>query len=251
MAIQRHETTLRARLGHVRLAPGDLLLIFGPAEALSALADEPGLIPLTAVRNPVVDRPKAMVAVVILLGVVLAAGTGITSIMTAVLVGVILLIFTGCVRLTEIYEELDWMVVFLLAGLLPLGIAMEKTGAAEIVGDGVAGLAVGLAPMLVIGGIYLFASLLTEVMANIAAAVVMMPIALTVAEKLDMNPYALIVTIMFASSASFMTPIGYQTNTLIYGPGGYRFTDYLRVGLPLNLLLLIIAAVFIPLFWPS
>jgi di/tricarboxylate transporter len=155
------------------------------------------------------------------------------------------------VRLDEIYSEMDWMVVFLLAGLLPLGIAMETTGAAAWL---VTALSQGLgqvAPTAVIAGIYVITALLTAVMSNVATAVVVAPIALFVASPLGLNPYALLITVMFAASASFMTPMGYQTNVLFYGPGGYRFTDFLTVGTPLTILLGILTTLLVPVFWPS
>lgn len=251
IAMARQGKTLRDRLGDVRLDVGDLILVHGPTEALGTLADVSGLIPLGEVESRGIARPKALVSVAILVGVVVSASVGIVSILTAVLVGVALLLFTGCVRLSEVYDELDWMVVFLLAGLIPLGIAMDNSGAAEWLGHRIAEIVGSAGPMVVVLALYLTASLLTEIMANVAAAVVLTPIALLMADQLEMNPYALIVTVMFAASASFMTPMGYQTNTLVYGPGGYRFRDFIKVGLPLNLLLALVAAVMIPILWPS
>ncbi|HUP18513.1 MAG TPA: SLC13 family permease [Gemmatimonadota bacterium] len=251
LAVQHHGRTVRGRLADVRLERGDLLLVHGTAEALEALADAEGFVPLGEVRPPVGPRPRALVAVLILVSVVVAAGTELVGIMPAALTGVTLMVFLGCVRLEEIYEELDWRVVFLLAGAIPLGVAMDETGAAEWLGHGVAEVFGPLGPRAVVGGLYLMTSLMTSIMSNNATAVVLTPIALLTAEDLGMNPYALLVAVMFGASAEFMTPIGYQTNTLIYGPGGYRFSDYVKVGGPLNLLLLITATVFIPIFWPS
>jgi di/tricarboxylate transporter len=189
--------------------------------------------------------------VAILAGVVAAAGTGLVSILAAGLVGVVVMVFTGCVRIEEIYEDLDWSVVFLLAGLIPLGIAMDDTGAAAWIGEIVADLLGPLPPIAAVAGFYLITTLLTEVMSNNATAVVLTPIALVTAADLGMNAYALLVAVMFGASASFMTPVGYQTNTLVYGPGGYRFADFLKVGAPLNFILLVTASLLIPVFWPS
>jgi di/tricarboxylate transporter len=203
------------------------------------------------VERPHVARPRALVAVAILAGVVAVAGLGMASILSAALVGVVLMIFSGCVRIDEIYDDLDWRVVFLLAGLIPLGIAMDGSGGADWMGQWVARYLGPLPPVVAIGAFYLLTSLLTEVMSNNAAAVVLTPIAIATAGDLSMNPYALLVAVMFGASASFMTPVGYQTNTLVYGPGGYRFTDFLKVGGPLNLILLVTASLLIPVFWPS
>ncbi|MGH7541427.1 MAG: SLC13 family permease, partial [Gemmatimonadota bacterium] len=251
LAIQHHGVVMHERLPDARLEVGDILLVHGPPQALSDLADDPDFVPLGEVESPPAPRPRALVAVAILAGVVAAAGTGLVSILPAALTGVVLMLFSGCVRLEEVYADLDWSVVFLLAGLIPLGLAMDASGAAAWVGQGVAGWLGPLGPVAAVGAFYLITSLLTEIMSNNASSVVLTPVALITAAELGLNPYALIVAVMFGASASFMTPIGYQTNTLVYGPGGYRFADFLRVGAPLNLLLLVTASLLIPLFWPS
>lgn len=251
LAVQRHSVTIRDRLESLTMAVGDLLLVHGPVAALDSLAEEPGYVPLRLVGAPVRDYPRAFVSVAILVTVVVLATTGILPIMPSALLGVALMISTRCVRLDEIYSEMDWMVVFLLAGLLPLGIAMETTGAAEWLVIGLTHTLGQITPIAVIGGLYLITALLTAVMSNTATAVVLTPIALLVAAELGLNPYALLVTVMFGASASFMTPMGYQTNLLIYGPGGYRFTDFLKVGTPLTLLLALVTMFLVPILWPS
>lgn len=251
LAIQHHGVPVAGPLADVRLSVGDLLLVHGPAASLSTLADERGVVPLSEVEPPLASRPRALVAVGILAAVVLAAGTGVVSILHAALVGVVAMVFTRCVRLQEVYRELDWMVVFLLAGLIPLGIAMDKTGAAAWAAGGIAGALADAGPRAVVAAFYFSTSLLTAVMSNSATAVVLTPVALGTAVELGMNPYALLVAVMFGASADFMTPFGYQTNAMIYAPGGYRFLDYSKVGMPLNLLLLATASVLIPIFWPS
>ena len=251
LAIQHHGTTLQERLADRRIEVGDILLVLGPDRRLDELLSEPGFIPLGEVQGPERSRPRALIALGIMGGVVAAAGFGLLSILAAALIGLALMVFTGCVRLHEIYAELDWSVVFLLAGLIPLGMAMDETGAAEWIGHGVATLVGPFGPALIVAAFYLLTSLLTEAMSNNAAAVVLTPIALLTAADLGMNPYALLVAVMFGASASFMTPVGYQTNTLIYGPGGYRFGDFFRVGAPLNLILLVTASLAIPRIWPS
>ncbi len=251
LAIQHHGVSVHGRLPDTRVGVGDILLVHGPARSLDMLLAEPGFVPLGEVEGPEPPRPRALIAFAIMAGVVLSAGLGLMSILAAALIGVAVMVFVGCISLEEIYRELDWTVVFLLAGLIPLGIAMDQTGAAAWIGQGVAGLVGPLGPVFVVAAFYLVTSLLTEAMSNNAAAVVFTPIALLTAAELGMNPYALLVAVMFGASASFMTPVGYQTNTLIFGPGGYRFGDFFRVGAPLNLILLITASIAIPLFWPS
>lgn len=251
LAIQHLGKTMHERLPHVRLSPGDLLLVHGSAAALAALADDPGFVPLGEVERPVVERPRAPVALGILAAVVISAGMGLVSILSAALAGVVLMVFTGCVKIDELYRDLDWSVVFLLAGLIPLGIALDRSGAAAWVGQGASSLLAPLPAVVAVAVFYLLTTLLTEVMSNNATAVVLTPIALVTATDLGMNPYALLVAVMFGASASLMTPVGYQTNTLVYGPGGYRFGDYVKVGGLLGALLLVTTSLLIPVFWPS
>jgi len=251
LAIEHHGIPLDRRLQDVRLEPGDILLVLGSGEALERFAGQTGVIRLGVLATPVTSRPRALVAAAIMTGVVVSAGTGLVSILVASLAGVLAMLFTGCLRVYEVYDELDWSVIFLLAGLLPLGAALEGTGGAQLVADGVADLLGGMGPTATIFVFYLLTSILTEVMSNNATAVVLTPVALLTATTLDMNPYALLVAVMFGASASFMTPVGYQTNTLVYGPGKYRFSDFVKVGAPLNLLLAVTAALLIPVFWPT
>ena len=251
LAIQHHGRTERERLVEVRIEPGDLLLVHGTAPSLESLAEEVGMVPLNEVKPPAGPRPRALVAVLILIGVVVTAGSGLVSVLPAAMTGVLLMLFTGCVKLEEVYEEMDWMVVLLLAGAIPLGIAMDKTGAASWLAHYVASVFGPYGDYAVIGAFYLLTSILTSIMSNNATAVVLTPIALVTAQDLGMNPYALLVAVMLGASAAFLTPIGYQTNMLIYGPGGYRFGDFAKVGGPLTLLLLIAATILIPVFWPS
>ncbi len=251
LAIQQHGVTVHERLADVHFRVGDLLLVHGDGGALARLADEPGFVPMAEVKARSHRRPRAAVAVLIMVLVVLSAGLGMTGIMTAAVSGVALMVFTSCVRLDEIYAEMDWLVVFVLAGLIPLGIALEKTGAASLIASHVVGVAGDWGPTGLIAAFYLLTAVMTAVVSNAATAVMLTPVAIFAALDGGVNPYALLVTVMFGASASFITPFGYQTNVMIYSPGGYRFSDFLRVGGPLNLLMLIAATVFIPIFWPS
>src|SRR5690606_23595858 len=157
---------------------------------------------------------------------VAAAGLGVSGILAASVVGAVFVLFAGCVRLDQVYEDLDWGVVFLLAGTIPPGLAVEESGTAAWLGDALMVPVDGCGPVVVVAVLYGFTSLLTEVMSNNAAAIVLTPIVLQLATRLEMNPYALLVTVMFGASAAFMSPMGYQTNTMVCGPGGYKFTDY-------------------------
>ena len=171
--------------------------------------------------------------------------------MTAALTGVAIMLFTRCVRVEEIYAEVEWLVIFVLAGLIPLGIALESTGAAQLIAGWVVTLASPFGTTGLIAAFYLVTAAMTAIVSNVATAVMLTPVAILAAVQADVNPYAVVIAVMFGASASFVTPFGYQTNVMIYGPGGYRFSDYVRVGGALNLLLLITASILIPIFWPS
>jgi len=251
LAVQHHGIMVHERLADIRFHVGDLLLVHGPVEALARLADEPGFIPMGEVIGVPPRRPRAAVAVAIMVAVVAAAGTGIIDIMPAALSGIAVMVFSGCVRLDEVYQELDWLVVFLLAGLIPLGIALDNTGVASLVAHGIVDLTRDWGPTGLVIAFYVVTAIITALVSNAAAAIMLTPVALVASQESGVNPYALLVAVMFGASASFITPFGYQTNVMIYSPGGYRFADFLRVGSALQLILLVTAALFIPVFWPG
>jgi di/tricarboxylate transporter len=170
--------------------------------------------------------------------------------MVAALVGVVLMLLTGCIQVEEAYRDVDWGVLVLLGAIIPLGIAMRNTGTADFIATHILALALPLGLYGILAAFYLLTSVLTEVISNNAAAVVVTPIVVATAATLGVSPYPFVVAVMIAASNSFMTPIGYQTNAFIFGPGGYRFSDYVRVGGPLNLLLVAAATFVIPLFFP-
>ena len=251
LAIQQHGVTVKERLAEIAFRVGDLLLVHGTTTSLERLADDPGFIPMAEVKTQTERRPRAAVAAAILVGVVLTASLGVLDIMTAALTGVGLMVFTRCVRVEEIYAEVEWLVLFVLAGLIPLGLALETTGAAELLAGLVVTLTAPLGEIGLIAAFYLVTAIMTAIVSNAATAVMLTPVAILAATQGGVNPYALLIAVMFGASASFVTPFGYQTNVMIYAPGGYRFSDFVKVGGVLNLLLLVTATIFIPLFWPS
>jgi di/tricarboxylate transporter len=250
MGVQRHGTSLTERMREVTLAAGDLLLVRGTAEDLRRIHEGRDLALLGPLALPARRARKMPVAIAILAAVVGLAALNVMPVLVAALLGVLAMFLTGCVRPDEAYREMDWTVVVLLGAIIPLGIAMRNSGAAEYLSLHLLRLAPSLGVLGVLAAFYLTTSLLTEVISNNAAAVVLTPIAIASAESLGVSPMPLVVTVMFAASNSFMTPIGYQTNTFVFGPGGYRFGDFARVGGPLNLLMVIVATLAIPLFFP-
>ncbi|MEL4894722.1 SLC13 family permease [Crocosphaera sp. Alani8] len=236
IAIRRGEELLRERLGKVRLRFGDLLLVQGPKESFIGLQTTRELLVLEERDIETLRSNKSYVAITIVFGVVILAALNILPILVSSLVGVMLMIFTGCLKPGEIYGAVRWDIIFLLAGLIPLGIAMDKSGANELIANYIVSLGSYLPNYLVLVLFYFFTALLTEILSNNASVLLMLPVAVEVAKNLDLNPIAFMLAVMFAASNSYITPIGYQTNTMVYGPGGYRFLDFTRVGLPLTLL---------------
>jgi di/tricarboxylate transporter len=250
LAIQRQGARLHRPVGEIELAPGDLLLVTGPEERLEQLHESFDFALLGAVDLPARRTRKIAPAVGILGLVVLLPALNVLPILVSALLGVIAMVVTGVMTPAEAYDEIDWMVIVLLGSILSLGFAMQETGAASFLANHLVGFTRAWGPRGTLAALYLLTSLLTGLISNNGAAVVLTPIAAATAEALGASPLPFIVAVMFAASNSFMTPVGYQTNTFIYGPGGYRFSDYLRVGAPLNLLLLATASVVIPLFFP-
>jgi di/tricarboxylate transporter len=171
-------------------------------------------------------------------------------ILVSALVGCLAMVLTRCIDLEEAYRAIDWKVVFLLAGVLPLGLAMEDSGAAGLLADRALEVVGPLGPYAVLAVLYLLTAVLTEVMSNNASAVMLAPVAIATGVGMGIDPRPLLMAVAFAASTSFATPVGYQTNAMVYNVGGYRYSDFLRVGAPLNLIFLVLATIFIPVFWP-
>ena len=245
IAIRRGEELLRERLGKVRLKFGDLLLVQGPRESFIGLQTTRELLVLEEREVETLRQNKAYIAISIVFGVVIVAALNILPILVSSLVGVMLMIFTGCLKPGEIYGAVRWDIIFLLAGLIPLGIAMETSGTNKLIAEHIVSLGSYLPNYLILVIFYFFTSLLTEVLSNNAAVLLMLPVAAEVAKNLGLNPISFMLVVMFAASNSYMTPIGYQTNTMVYGPGGYRFLDFTRVGLPLTLIFTFIVPLLI------
>lgn len=250
LAIQRQGRSLATRLADTPLHVGDTLLLQGRRSHLEELAQDSGFIVLGEVDAPPPRRRRMWVAVAVMAGVVALAGVGLVPIVVAALSGVAGMVLLGCLTMEEAYESVEWSVIFLLAGVIPLGIAVERSGAARVVAETTLGAVGWLGPVAVLSAFYLLGSLLTEMMSNNATAILLTPIAIAIAAQLGVDPRPFVMAVAFSASASFMTPLGYQTNALVYGPGGYRYADYLKIGTPLNIVLWGLATLLLPVIWP-
>lgn len=250
MALQRHGEHLRDELPTIKLRVGDVLLVMADREDIARLMTFEEFLVLEGVQEVVVREDKAPIALVLIVAFVAFATLTSAPIMMLALATAVLMVISGCLTMRQAYAALDLSVLILIGGALALGAAMEGTGTATYLADRVVSGLGGYGPQVVLAGIYLMTTIMTEAMSNNASAVLMVPIAIKVALALGADPRPFAIAVAFAGSAAFSTPIGYQTNTLVYGPGGYRFFDYTRVGMPLNLLLWAVATLLIPLWWP-
>jgi di/tricarboxylate transporter len=250
LAIKTHGETVREKLSNIPLHAADSLLVFGSSRQIDTMRNDSSFILLNNVDFHLTRNRSWLTAVLVIVAVVLLAALEIMPIIVSALLGCLVLVLSKTITLQEAYEAVDWSVIILLAGVIPLGIAMEKTGLAAIIGQGVATFGAPLGPLFVLAGIYLATSILTEIMSNNSTAILMAPIAIATAEALAVSPMPFLMCVAYAGSASFMTPVGYQTNTMVYGPGGYRYGDFFRFGGPLQLVFMIIAVLLIPIFWP-
>ena len=232
------------------LKPGDALLLEVRKENLDDLKRDPDFVLVSGVDLPKYRKSKIIPALLIVAGVIVTATLNVMPIMISAIIGSILLVFTKCISLEETYKSIEWNIVFLLGGILSLGIALEKTGAALLLANNIVSVIGFLGPVAIVAAFYLITSLFTEIMSNNASAVLLAPIAIAVAESMGISARPLLMAVTFAASASFMTPVGYQTNTMIFGVGQYKFSDFLKVGGPLNLIFWILATIFIPLLFP-
>ena len=250
LAIWRQGEVITERLRDVRLRFGDALLLRGPRHRLPALQQGDDFLVLEPIMLELRRQRKAPLAIGVA-ALVLALVTVVElPVATAMVIGAVLMVLSGCLNMDEAYQSIEWRSVFLIAGMLPLGTAMESTGTARFLADLLVDVLGSLGPLAILAGIYILAGLITEPMSNAAATVLMVPIAIDVALGLGANPQPFVLATVIGASTSFLTPVGHQANVLVFGPGGYRFFDYTRVGALLNLAILIVTLVFLPLIWP-
>lgn len=250
LAIWRHGEVIVQSLRDVRLAFGDTLLLQGPRHRLPALQDGEDFLvlePMALELRLPAKAPIALAIMCLVLGLVLVGGLHIS---TAMVIGAVLMVLTGCLAMDEAYQSVDWRTVFLVAGMLPLGTAMESTGAARFLADLLLGAVGGLGPRAALAGIYVLVALITQPMSNAAAVVLITPIAIDTALSIGADPKPFVLAVVLGAATAFLTPVGHKANVLVFGPGGYRFLDYTRVGAPLTLALLVVTMICVPILWP-
>ena len=250
LGAHRHKHIAGADLSSVRLRPADKLLLEGSASALESLARSDDVVSITTPGGRAFRRRQAPIAILALLAIVGLAALGVMSIGILALIGVALILVLRCIDADEAWGSIDGAILVLIFAMLVIGAGLDQTGAVELLVTWLTPLLEGMPPLLTLAMIYLVASVLTEIVTNNAVAVVMTPLVISLAAELGVEPLPFVVAVMFAASASFATPIGYQTNTLVYGAGNYRFTDFLKIGVPMNIIVGLTSILMISIVFP-
>jgi di/tricarboxylate transporter len=249
-AVWRRGEAIRTNIEQLSLELGDALLLLGPRDKLQLLERDADFLLLTPITQRTVDTSKAPLAAAIMAGVVLAALSGWLPIYIAAVIGATLMVLTRCLTMEEAYRAIEWRAIFLIAGMLPLGTAMEQSGAARFLAENLVNALAPFGPWWVIGGLFAVTSMATMVIPPAALVVLMSPIVLTASAALGFAPQTAMMAVAMAAAGSFMSPISHPANTLVMGPGGYRFTDYLKVGVPLTLVVFVTVMLLLPFIWP-
>ncbi len=250
IGIRHRSGILENMLSKTTLKPGDILLLRASEEAIQVINNSEDLLLLSSKKVSVLNKTQTILTLAIMAMVIGLAAFGVFPITLTAVAGAVLMVLLRSISPEDAYKSIDWKVIFMLAGVLSMGAALEKTGGSQIIGDWVVGTFGAMGPRVVLSAIFALTFLLTNVMSNNASAALLAPIAISIATGLDVDTRPFLMAVTFGASLSFMTPMGYQTNTMIYTPGNYRFGDYMRVGAPLNILFWIIATIFIPIFFP-
>ena len=254
LAIRREGAILRRKIAHVMLRAFDTLLVYGPRDKIKELSESGNFIVLGEIEATLQKNRFWWVSLVVIISAVFLAALGLVPILKGALVGMIILLVLRVISTNEAYQTINWQVIVLIAALIPIGIVIQKSGTAEWLATAMNNVVEqfdpALRPVVMVSLIYLMTMILTEMASNAATAIIMTPIAISAAMQIGLDPKPFIFSVCFAASASFITPIGYQTNLMVYGPGGYKFSDYVKVGLPLAISLWIMATFLIPVLWP-
>ena len=250
LAVHRNEQDIRRDFEKLNLRFGDTLLVEGSADGIARLMEAGDLVSLTAPREKAVRRSKAPIVLATLAAVMGLAAMNVMPIAGLAILGALVVVLSGSLDVDDAYKSIDWHILFLIFGMLGISMAMAQTGAAALIVENVVSWVKDLPPTYVLGSIFLITWVLTEMVSNNATAVLIAPIAIAVADQLGLDTRPFIMAVMFGASASFTTPIGYQTNTFVYGAGGYKFLDFVQFGLPLNIIFGFMVMYIIPLFFP-
>jgi len=250
LGIYRHGEMLHDKLGRIPIKAGDVLLVQGARESLKRLRDERHFLVLEEVEVEGMRTDRAALAIGIMAIAIGCASLGLLHIAVAGTVGAVLMVLSRCITMVEAYRAIDWKAVFLIAGMLPLAIAMEKSGTAQWAAEGMVSLLDPYGPLAVLAGFFVCTTVLTQVMSNAAAAVLVAPISIAAAEGMGLSPYPFAMTIAISASTSFITPVAHPSNILVYGPANYRFLDYARVGGPLLVMIFGLTLFLVPMAWP-
>lgn len=250
VALHRRSANIDERFEYTPLEVGDTLLIEGAPEDLKRLSDDNSLLNVSMPRERAVKKSHAPIAIATLFAVVALATFGVMDISGLAPIGAALVLVTRCVEADEAFSAVDWRILILIIAMLAIGKALDNSGLIENIVDAAAPLLAQTSPLAALALVYLLSMFLTELISNNAVAIIFTPLAIGLAETLGVDPRPFVVAVMFSATCAFMTPFGYQTNTLVYSVGGYKFTDYLRLGTPLNIITGAIAIFLIPVFWP-
>lgn len=250
LAIRQRNEMVEDNISEVTLKEGDLLMIYASEDEIAELVESKLIIPLSEHQEKKIDYKKAIPALFIAVGVVSAAAFELTSILISSMVGCLLLVTTRTIKPKEAYDAIEWKVIFMLAGVLSMGTALEKTGGAQMISEFAFSNLGTLDPRITLSIIFLITFLSTNILSSKATAALMVPIVLSLATTMEISEKPFLIAVMFACSLTFMTPVSYPTNTMVYAPGNYKFNDYLKVGTPLNLIIWIASSFIIPLFFP-
>jgi len=247
---RRGEAIMERDFANLPLEAGDALLLQGEEAAIARLEADSELLLLNEVSHQPLRRSKSLLAVGLAIAVVVLATLGILPIAALALIAAVLCVLLRCLDPHEAYQAIEWRIIMLIFGMLSLGMALEKTGGASLAANAIVSLLEGAGPWVILSVLLLLASFLTEFLSNNAVAVLLTPVVISVADQLGVEARPFLMAVVLGASASFATPIGYQTNTLVYGVGGYKFSDFLRIGLPMNLIAWLLGSLLIPLIWP-
>ena len=254
LAIRRDGSIIRKKVAHVILHTYDTLLIYGRRKQIDKLESSGGFILLGEVKADLVKSRYWWVSILVIISTIILAAFGILPILKGAIISTVILLLFRIISPNEAYQSIHWQVIVLIAALIPLGIVIKSTGTdifiGELISKIVADFSPNKQPYVLLGLIYLITMILTEVSSNTATAIIMAPIVMAVTNHMGIDARPFIFAVCFAASASFITPVGYQTNLMVYGPGGYKFSDFIKVGMPLSIIFWLLAILFIPIIWP-